>query len=100
LLVVCAIDAAKHWGFPNKALPKKHPPLCGRRSIFQMQDKANSRRNTAALLGISQRTLDRIMREPDGLKAVRVSDRRVVFFDSAIEDYKQRKLVEAQEGGR
>jgi hypothetical protein len=35
-----------------------------------MQDKANSRRKTAELLGVSLRTLDRIRQAPDGLRPV------------------------------
>ena len=64
-----------------------------------MQDKANSRRTTADTLGISLRTLDRLTESGDGPRPVRVSDRRVVFFDSEIERYKQRKL-EAQEASQ
>jgi predicted DNA-binding transcriptional regulator AlpA len=58
-----------------------------------MQDKANSRRKTAELLGVSLRTLDRIRQAPDGLRPVRLSERRIVFFDSEIESFKQRRKL-------
>jgi predicted DNA-binding transcriptional regulator AlpA len=58
-----------------------------------MQDKANSRPAAAVKLGVSLRTFDRIVRKGDGPRPVRVSERRVVFFDSEIERYKQRKLA-------
>jgi predicted DNA-binding transcriptional regulator AlpA len=57
-----------------------------------MQDKVVSRRETAARLNISLRTLDRLARNGDGPRRIQISERRYGYPESELQAYVQRKL--------
>jgi predicted DNA-binding transcriptional regulator AlpA len=58
-------------------------------------DKLISRRETAARLNISLRTLDRLTQTGNAPRKIQISERRIGYPESEIQAYVNRKLEES-----
>jgi len=61
-----------------------------------MQQRYLNKAETANLLRISQRTLDRLIERGDGPKLIRLGSRRVIFARDEVIGWVERKEPEAE----